>query len=181
MRKLYREDNSRLSDKFTPPRRSYRSNVGYWCVKRYRRFYRRLLELKENPVAVAKGLALGVFAGCFPLFGFQTFIGIILAALFKGSRVAAAIGTWISNPITYIPLFVLNFKVGKLLLGINTISSQDVNLESLSSLMESGYIFVATLLVGCFAVGLILSIASYFLSLYIFRRLKRNKNNFDNR
>ncbi len=180
MGKLYQEDNSRLSDKFTPPKRRYRNNVAYWFVKHYRRLRLRLLDLKENPVAVSKGLALGVFAGCFPLFGFQTFVGIILAAVFRGSKVAAAIGTWISNPITYIPLFVLNFKVGKLLLGVKGISSQEVDLESLASLMESGYTFGITLLVGCLTVGLIVSITSYFLSLYIFRRLKQNKGKLKN-
>ena len=181
MGKLYQEDSSRLSAKLTPRGRTYRSNFKYRLFKRYRRLYRRFLRLKENPIAMSRGLAVGVFAGCFPLFGFQTLIGIILAALFRGSKVAAAIGTWISNPITYIPLFVLNFKVGKLLLGIESISSQEVNLESLSSLMESGSIFMITLLVGCFAVGLIFSLVSYVLSLYILYRLKRKKGNFRKR
>ncbi len=181
MGKLHQKDNSRLSKKFTPPRRKYSNHFRGWFVKRYRRLYTRLMRLKENPVAMSRGLALGVFAGCFPLFGFQTFIGIILAVLFRGSKVVAAIGTWVSNPITYIPLYVLNFKVGKFLLGVKSLSSQDVDLESLSSLMESGYIFVTTLLVGCLAVGTIAGIISYFLSLYIFRRGKRKPGTFRNK
>ena len=181
MRKIYQEDNSQLSRKFTPPRPRYSNHFRSWLIKRYRRFYIRLVRLKENPVAMSKGLAVGVFAGCFPLFGFQTFIGIILAVLFRGSKVAAAIGTWVSDPITYIPLYVLNFKIGKFLLGVESISSQDVDLESLSSLMKSGYTFAITLLVGCFAVGVIAGIGSYFLSLYIFRRWKLNQDKFPNK
>ena len=44
--------------------------------------------------------------------------------------------------------------------------------------MKSGYTFAITLLVGCFAVGIIAGISSYFLSLYIFRRWKRNQDKF---
>ena len=181
MGKLYQEDNLRLSEKITPQKRRYSNHFRGWFVKRYRRLYVRLMGLKENPVAMSRGLSVGVFAGCFPLFGFQTLVGIILAILFRGSKVAAAIGTWVSNPITYIPLYVLNFKVGKFLLGVKNLSSQDVNLESLSSLMESGYIFATTLLVGCLAVGIVAGIVSYFLSLHIFRRWKRKKRTFRNR
>jgi uncharacterized protein (DUF2062 family) len=181
MSKLYQQNSSRLARQLTPPERIYRRNLAFWLLKRYRWFYRRLLRLRGKPVAIAKGIAVGVFAGCFPFFGFQTFLGIILAVLLRGSKVAAAVGTWISNPITYIPLFVLNFKVGKLLLGIESISSQEVNLESLSSLMESGSIFVTTLLVGCLVVGAIASTASYFLSLYIFRRLQHKRAKSRNR
>ncbi len=181
MNKLYQEDSSRLSGKFTPKERGYHSNFEYWLLKRYRWFYRRLVRLRGKPVAIARGFAVGVFAGCFPFFGFQTFIGIILAALLRGSKVTAVIGTWISNPITYIPLYVLNFKVGKLLLGVKSVSSQDVDFKSFSSLMESGSIFIITFLVGCFVVGAIASISSYFLSLYIFQRLQRKKSKFKNK
>ncbi|MDJ0745591.1 MAG: DUF2062 domain-containing protein [Xenococcaceae cyanobacterium MO_167.B27] len=178
MSKLYQEDSSGLSAKFTPKERGYHSRFKYWLAKRYRGFYRRLLRLRGNHVAIARGFAVGVFAGCFPFFGFQTLIGIILATFVRGSKVTAALGTWISNPITYIPLFMLNFKVGKLLLGVESISSKEVDLESLSSLMESGYIFAVTLLVGCVVVGAIASILAYFLSLYIFQRLKRKRTRF---
>ena len=65
----------------------------------------------------ARGLALGVFAGCFPLFGFQIALGVFLAMLMKGNRVLAASGTLISNPITYLPLYWFNYQIGSLFLG----------------------------------------------------------------
>ena len=51
----------------------------------------------------ARGLAAGVFMGCFPIFGLQTLLGIALASLVRGNHILAAAGTWISNPLTYIP------------------------------------------------------------------------------
>ena len=61
-----------------------------------------------SPFFHAKGLAIGVFSGCFPFFGFQTLMGVFFAKIAKGNIVLAAIGTWISNPFTYIPLYYFN-------------------------------------------------------------------------
>ncbi len=80
--------------------------------------YKKILSLFRNqngsPFFNAKGLAIGVFSGCFPFFGFQTLIGVFFAKLAKGNVVLAAIGTWISNPFTYIPLYYFNYKVGSI-------------------------------------------------------------------
>ena len=83
--------------------------------------YKKILSLfkKQNgsPLFNAKGLAIGVFSGCFPFFGFQTLIGVFFAKLAKGNIVLAAIGTWISNPFTYIPLYYFNYKVVSIFLN----------------------------------------------------------------
>ena len=74
------------------------------------------LSLKQNgsPLFNAKGFAIGVFSGCFPFFGLQTLLGVFLAKLAKGNILLAAIGTWISNPFTYVPLYYFNYKVGSI-------------------------------------------------------------------
>ena len=83
--------------------------------------YKKILSLFRNqngsPFFNAKGLAIGVFSGCFPFFGFQTLIGIFFAKIAKGNIALAAIGTWISNPFTYIPLYYFNYKVGSIFLN----------------------------------------------------------------
>ena len=83
------------------------------------------LFLKQNgsPFFNAKGMAVGVFCGCFPFFGLQTLIGLFLARVVKGNLFLAAIGTWISNPFTYVPLYFFNYKVGSSLLK----NSSDTN------------------------------------------------------
>ena len=82
--------------------------------------FKKILSLFRNqngsPFFNAKGLAIGVFSGCFPFFGFQTLIGVFFAKLARGNIVLAAIGTWISNPFTYIPLYYFNYKVGSIFL-----------------------------------------------------------------
>ena len=176
MSKLYQKDNSRSFTIFSKYRRKRRKTFKYWLRFYQRRFYLSFRNLKGKPLTLARGLALGVFAGCFPFFGLQSIIGVVLASIFRGSKVAAIAGTWISNPLTYIPIYVFNFKVGKLLLGVETISSKEISLESISGFMELGSSFALVLLTGCCVVGLILSIISYFVSLSVFERFQRKKS-----
>ena len=53
----------------------------------------------------ARGLAAGIFCGCFPFFGLQTLLGVALASVVRGNHLLAAAGTWVSNPFTYVPLY----------------------------------------------------------------------------
>jgi uncharacterized protein (DUF2062 family) len=70
-----------------------------------------------TPGQRARGLAAGVFMGCFPFFGLQTLLGMALASLVRGNHLLAAAGTWISNPFTYVPLYWFNYNLGCRLLG----------------------------------------------------------------
>jgi len=183
MNKLHPEKKSGSLRVLPTPTRNNRKNIKYWVRIYRKRFLINLRKLKGEPGNLARGLAIGVFAGCFPFFGVQSLIGVVLAATFRCSKVAAIAGTWISNPLTYIPIFVFNFKVGKLLLGVQSISSKEVNFESLSSFMqfgstffkESGSTFAIVLLTGCLVVGSALAVITYFVSLPLFKRLQRKK------
>ena len=130
--------------------------------------------MQGKPEAIARGLACGVFAGFFPLFGLQLIIGILLAVLLRGNKIAATAGTWISNPVTYVPLFFLNFKVGQWLLGGENIFISS-SLDSLDSFFALGPKLIITFLVGCFIVGTIAAIISYVISLYLLKRLRQRK------
>tara|TARA_Y100001968_G_scaffold215972_1_gene198692 strand:- start:154 stop:609 length:456 start_codon:yes stop_codon:yes gene_type:complete len=93
-------------------------------LKLFRKFTRNvrnyliwLWEQEGSPGERARGLALGVFSGCFPLFGLQIFLAISLSSFCKGNRLLSATGTLISNPMTYLPLYWLNYQLGSFLLG----------------------------------------------------------------
>ena len=110
-----------------------------------------------SPYFNAKGIAAGVFSGCFPFFGFQTLLGIFLAQIIKGNILLAAIGTWISNPFTYIPLYFFNYKVGDFLLkNSNHINMQDVLVTK--DFWKQGWFFTSRLILGSSIVGLILGL-----------------------
>ncbi len=174
----YFKTNSRSSNVLIPtkPKINKRTKrTKSWLGRKFRLIYLRLIRLRGNPKAIATGLASGVFAGFFPFLGMQTVIGIVLAAIFRGSKVAAMIATWVSNPLTYVPIFIFNYKVGQLLLGVEAQSILPSDLESLAALKEMGFTFVATLLTGCFVVGAIAAVITYFYGLAIFERLRHRK------
>ena len=123
-------------------------------IKRIRKFFYWLWEQEGSASQRAVGFGLGIFSGCFPFFGFQTLIGIFLARLFKGNTLLAALGTWISNPITYIPLYLLNYRTGSLLIN----KSDDVvdfsNITT-NQLWSKGWYLSSRLIVGSSIMGLI--------------------------
>ena len=178
MSKHYHEGNSCLSSRFGSPKTSsqkeHRRNNQSW-LKKYSCFFRsRIPHLRGNPLILSRGLAVGVFAGCFPFFGLQSFVGVFLATLFRGSKVAAVAGTWISNPLTYLPIYLFNYKVGKFLLRVDSQPISQLNFQSIAQFKELGSTVAATLIFGCFVVGLIAGLTTYFTSLYLLK-LKSKK------
>ena len=110
-----------------------------------------------SPFFNAKGLAIGVF----------------FAKLVKGNIVLAAIGTWISNPFTYIPLYYFNYKVGSIF--FNT-SSNEIIEKSLviNDLWKQGRIFSLKLLLGSSCVGLLLALICGSVVFFIYKiKIKR--------
>ena len=122
-----------------------------------------------SPAFNAKGLAIGVFSGCFPFFGFQTLMGVFLAKLAKGNILLAAIGTWISNPLTYIPLYYFNYKVGSIFLNNSPNNIIEKNL-AIDDLWKQGSIFSLRLLLGSSCVGLLLAFISGSIIFFIYKR-----------
>ena len=141
-------------------------------IKRIRKFIYWLWKQEGSPSQRALGFGLGIFSGCFPFFGLQIFMGVFLAKIFKGNRILAAVGTWISNPFTYIPLYYFNYRVGSFLLNRDTILV-DFSHITTNELWSQGWYLSSRLLVGSTFVGLITAIVggiSLFFSLKKFSK-----------
>jgi hypothetical protein len=139
--------------------------------------------LNGHPKEIARGIASGVFAGWFPWMGLQIIIAVFFALLIRGNKIAAAAATWVSNPLTYVPIFGFNYKVGEWLLGSwnSTITEQsfEQSWQSFDAMMQLGWSFVITLFFGSFIVGFVMATISYFLSLrLIYRWRNRRRRNF---
>ena len=177
MNKHYHKGNSCLSNDFGYPKTNCQKEnrrKKSW-LKKYHRFFRsRIPRLRGEPIVLSRGLAVGVFAGCFPFFGLQSFVGVLLATLFRGSKVAAVAGTWISNPLTYLPIYIFNYKVGKFLLGVESQPINQLDFQSISQFKELGSTVAVTFIFGCFVVGLIVGFITYFFSLYLLKLRHKN-------
>lgn len=141
--------------------------------RRLQYYYWRLVRMQGSPQALARGIACGVFAGLFPFFGSQTLLALGLAIIFRGNKILAAVGPWISNPFTSVPIYAFNFHVGTWLL--NDRNSLDLSLASWQDIKELGLEIIWPLFVGCVAVGLICAIVSYFLGLWLIRRIRKSQ------
>ena len=145
-------------------------------VERLARYvYIRFIRLRSNPQAIARGLAAGVFAGSYPLFGLQTIIGVAIAAAIRGNKIVAAAGTWISNPLTYVPIYAFNYQVGRWLLGKS--SQTNLTERSPQEWMSLGIDITVALMVGSTLVGIVLAVISYYIALHLAYKLKSNRNN----
>lgn len=141
----------------------------FWRSARY--LYLRVLRAEGSTGAIARGLAAGVFAGMFPFFGAQTLLGVGIAFLLRGNKLAAAAGTWISNPLTYAPIYWFNYQVGRWLLGAPPEIA--IDWQSPRQLLQLGLRVARPLLLGCFLMGLLAAAIAYGLSIAYIPRLRR--------
>ena len=77
---------------------------------------RRILMLDDTPHSIAMGVTVGMFIGITPTVGIQMVLVMLLAALtwrfFQFNRMAALLTVYVSNPITTLPIYYFNYKVG---------------------------------------------------------------------
>ena len=92
--------------------------VQWWVSPRA--IFRQILQLEDTNHSIAMGAAVGMFVGLTPTVGVQMIIVMIIAMLtgwfFRFNRVAALIATYISNPVTMLPIYWGCYKVGTLFL-----------------------------------------------------------------
>lgn len=63
--------------------------------------------------SVARGIGLGVFAGVVPL-PLQMALAAVLAVVFRANVAAAIAATWITNPLTFVPILTMAWWIGRL-------------------------------------------------------------------
>jgi uncharacterized protein len=125
--------------------------------KRWRRLWRyiylRVIRVRGSSGNIARGLGVGVFAGMLPMFGLQMVTALVLAAWFRGNKFLAVLGTWVSNPLTDIPIHLFNFRVGQWILR----SDQTfVAINDWQDLVNQGARVVVIWMTGGITMGLIM-------------------------
>ena len=133
-------------------------------------FIDRFKKLQGDPHYVAMGIGIGVFVSITPTIPFHTAIAIALAFILHGSKPAAAIGVWFSNPVT-IPFFYLgSYKTG-LLLFDNSVPF-DAKYESITELMKLGTDVTCIMITGGVLLGILPGIAAYFITRKIVTKIR---------
>ncbi len=146
----------------------------------------RFKKLQGSPTYLARGVAIGVFVGIAPIMPLKTLLILATTILLRGSTVAALlVCTSICNPITYAPLYYLDWLVGNYLLpgksSWNILETTITRMQQSSiseAIILAGQIGLDTtivLLAGGFILALPLAFCSYPIAHRLFIKISRKK------
>jgi len=122
---------------------------------------KRNLLLKDTNEALARGAAIGFFFGVSILWGLQIAASVTLSHLLKGNKVISAWFTFISNPLTTLPLYTLCYFIGHLLIGGTDEAIGINNLSDWRSFLSQGNTFIMTMILGTTIIGLVGAVGTY--------------------
>lgn len=77
----------------------------------------RIKRLPDTPHKIALGISFGAFVTFTPFFGLHFFMAAGLAYLFRGNVLAALLGTFVGNPITFPFIAPISYRLGLWMLG----------------------------------------------------------------
>jgi hypothetical protein len=138
------------------PRRSW-SRSSRYVVYRLRR-------LSDTPHAVALGFAAGVFSAFTPFIGTHLVMAMLIAWIIGGSIVAAVLGTFIGNPLTYPLIWYVTYHVGHFMMGAEA-KPREIDLSGgiFQSSFEQLWPILKPMMLGCVPIGLLLAALCYVL------------------
>ena len=103
---------------FTQISRQYRQKQDHpWYLKPFDYVLAHPAYFSATRRSVSSALWLGLFTGLFPIPG-QTMIAVLGAVALRVNVPIAAIAVWISNPLTFVPIFYLAYRLGAVILNI---------------------------------------------------------------
>lgn len=159
--------------KETRPESNIKTSQGRFSRYNFREFIDRVKKLEGDPHFVAMGLAIGVFISITPTIPFHTVLAVSLAIIFRGSKAAAALGVWFSNPVTAPIFYWGSYKLGMYLLG-NRVPF-DIKYESILELLDLGMDVTIAMIAGGIILGILPGIASYFITRKIITTIRLRK------
>jgi len=96
----------------------------------------RLRRLPDPPEKIARGIWAGVFTTFTPFYTMHFVVAGLLAFIMRGNILAALLGTFFGNPLTYVPIGVVSLQTGYYLLG--TKLSPDVERTLMGKFVDAG-------------------------------------------
>jgi hypothetical protein len=140
--------------------------------QRFAQMLVRMRQLEGNPHYLALGMGVGIFISIMPIIPLQTLVAVALAFVVRGSKSAAVLGTWLSNPLTIPVVYFADYKLGCLLLGYEAVLD-NIAFDSFSQLMELGLDVTLATMLGGVVIGAVLAVIAYFVTFRGFIVLRR--------
>ena len=130
-----------------------------------------LMRSHSSPHEIALGVAIGVFIGITPLYGFHILMGLLAAFTMKRvNKLAIFLGINISLPPTIPFITWAGYSIGRVMLGraYPPLHWSDFRHFSYDTFSK----FIYALSVGSFILGAVLSVLFYFMTLWFFESRK---------
>jgi hypothetical protein len=136
-----------------------------------KKLIKKLVRVDDSPKRIARGVAIGVFWGIIPTFGFAILFSLPTAVLLKANKFSAVLGTFVANPFTTPFIYAFEYKIGQLVLKTAPLpfSWSLFRLENLLNLSRS-------ILVGSSLLATVIALITYFLTFGIVLGYRRRKS-----
>jgi len=79
-------------------------------------FLHHILHADDSPGRIALGAAIGMFVAWTPTIGAQMLIAVSLAAFLGANKAVTLPVVWITNPVTVVPIYWFNYRLGYFLI-----------------------------------------------------------------
>jgi uncharacterized protein (DUF2062 family) len=110
-------------------------------VVRVRQFIKfRIIHVDDSPHRIALGVSLGLFTAFLPFLGVHTITALFLAFLTRANKAVAILCSWVSNPLTVIPIFVPCYMLGRAVVGVFT-DIPPVDTSQVAEILEKSFSF----------------------------------------
>ncbi len=153
------------------------------------RLIRPILVLRDSPHSLALGLALGLWVALTPTVGIQMPIVVVIGTVIGANRLAGIAMCWISNPITFVPMYYGYYLLGLVILGRDGKSYGQIEKE-VSMTADLGNwelikyffdVFGAPLWIGSLVIATVLAVPCYPLARRFFERREARRLERDHR
>jgi uncharacterized protein (DUF2062 family) len=152
----------------------------------YKKFVVRILELDDTPREIARGIALGVFIAMTPTVGIQMITIATVCTIAGGNRLAGVAMAWISNPLTIVPIYWLDYFIGSMILRTKMVTigeiARVVDLKStgifsmffefLGNLGSMAVDLAGPMFLGGAILGIVCAMPAYYVSVPLFTKWK---------
>jgi len=160
------------------PQQIWDSTLGRLWRLIYRKLVLPVLRTNDSPRSLAMGVIMGLWVSLTPTVGIQMTIVVILGTLMRANRIVAVAMTWISNPVTFVPMYYGYYKLGLWITGRQGITYSEIDElvrvnESRSSwdvIVEAFEVLGTPLWIGSLVIATLIAIPAYPFVLRAFER-----------
>lgn len=108
---------------------------GWYRAAQYVRH--RLRRLPDAPERIARGIWAGVFVSFTPFYGLHFLTAFLVAKMMRGNVLAALLGTFFGNPISFPIIAALSLRLGHAILGTRPVFGRPAGPDDSHGLMQA--------------------------------------------